>query len=108
MKNHKWSKLRSRNCSDPEPKFGGICEPDEEGNEHRKETFCKPIDGRWSEWIIQEDSEKNCVNHTNGRWYKSKKRNCSDPEAKFGGKSCEGKGTDPFKLKDPWHNGQSP
>ena len=45
----KWTKLRERNCSNPEPQFGGICK-EKNGIGKFENTTCKPIHGGWSEW----------------------------------------------------------
>ena len=77
----------TRNCTGA--KFGGICHQDGEGNNETKESICQPIDGQWSDWFIEEDSDEICHENTsNGLWFKSKWRNCTNPEPKFGGKDC--------------------
>ena len=71
-----------RNCTDPEPEFGGQecqgrdeidipCVPD-------------PIDGQWSEWKFTPcklDPQKKI-------YYRNRTRECSNPEPLHGGKQC--------------------
>lgn len=48
--------------------------------------FLEPVDGHWNRWSSWSDCSKEC-----GTGKTSRTRKCNDPEAKNGGKVCEGK-----------------
>ena len=49
-----WQKRKLRNCSNPEPKFGGeFCHSDpSSGDENVTIIECPPVNGNWSDWTI--------------------------------------------------------
>ncbi|XP_076099012.1 SCO-spondin-like isoform X4 [Mytilus galloprovincialis] len=80
--------VRDRNCSNPEPQYGGdLCFGNTTNIETCKEFQC-PIDGNWSEWSNWEECSVTC-----GGGLKTRNRNCSNPEPQFGGKYCTGNDT---------------
>ncbi|CAC5418366.1 Adhesion G protein-coupled receptor B2,Coadhesin,Thrombospondin-1,Adhesion G protein-coupled receptor B1,Mucin-like protein,Hemicentin-1,Adhesion G protein-coupled receptor B3,Thrombospondin-2 [Mytilus coruscus] len=82
-------KLRYRNCSNPEPQFGGIdCLGNITEIDSCNDQYC-PVDGSWSEW-----SEWNNCTYLCGGGLQFRNRTCSDPEPQFGGKDCIGNSTD--------------
>lgn len=88
--------LRSRNCSNPQPQYGGNnCT----GNNLEHVTCTQPnkcpVDGRWSDWIEQSCSV------TCGEGSRLRYRKCSNPYPQHGGKKCTGKGTDHVKCIQP-------
>ncbi|VDH96262.1 Hypothetical predicted protein [Mytilus galloprovincialis] len=87
--------VRDRNCSNPEPQYGGdLCF----GNTTDIETcngFQCPIDGNWSEWSNWEECSVTC-----GGGLKTRNRNCSNPEPQFGGKYCTGNDTHTFNCAE--------
>ena len=76
---------RTRNCSNPAPKFGGndcsLLGPAEETRECN--AFPCPVNGDYSSWSNFSICSKSCGNGTMERW-----RNCSNPEPKYGGRDC--------------------
>ena len=76
--NSAWFRTLKRNCSNPEPKYGGMeCQGSDTASEE-----CKAINGQWSEFPIWSDCSDQCT--------KIRNRSCSSPEPKYGGKDCEG------------------
>ena len=83
-----WKSEEIRNCTMPQPNYGGSCLVDKDGHFKTRKTICKPVDGQWSEWSDEEHSEEICVENEDKTWSKTVRRNCSEPEPKFGGKYC--------------------
>ncbi|XP_052105775.1 SCO-spondin-like [Mytilus californianus] len=82
-------KLRYRNCSNPEPQFGGIdCVGNKTEIDSCNDQYC-PVDGSWAEW-----AEWNNCTYSCGGGLQFRNRTCSDPEPQFGGKECIGNSTD--------------
>ncbi|CAG2239285.1 Hemicentin-1,Coadhesin,Adhesion G protein-coupled receptor B3,Thrombospondin-2,Thrombospondin-1,Mucin-like protein,Adhesion G protein-coupled receptor B1 [Mytilus edulis] len=81
-------KFRDRNCSNPEPQYGGeLCFGNETNLETCNEEPC-PIDGSWSGWSEWEECSVTC-----GGGIKTRNRTCSNPEPQFGGNQCLGNDT---------------
>ncbi|CAB4026763.1 Hypothetical predicted protein, partial [Paramuricea clavata] len=83
------SQLRSRNCSNPSPQFGGkSCDHLGADQESRKcNTFFCPVNGEYSEWSEWEGCSGTCGG---GKQFRS--RTCTDPLAQYGGMNCDSKG----------------
>ncbi|VDI00055.1 Hypothetical predicted protein, partial [Mytilus galloprovincialis] len=81
-------KFRERNCSNPDPQYGGDpCFGNTTNIETCNEDPC-PIDGNWSDWSEWEECSATC-----GGGLKPRNRTCSKPEPQFGGKYCTGNDT---------------
>lgn len=50
--------------------------------------FLAPVDGNWGRWAAWNACDKSC-----GYGKQKRKRTCSDPAPKFGGKTCPGPDT---------------
>ena len=53
------------------------------------------VDGNWGKWTDFGECSKTC-----GDGLKKRMRECNNPAPKYGGKSCEGDGTDSEPCKD--------
>ncbi|XP_022795623.1 uncharacterized protein LOC111334195 isoform X1 [Stylophora pistillata] len=80
---------RTRNCSNPEPKHGGMdCSPLGPPKETKScNAFSCPIHGNFSSWSLFSDCSKSC-----GNGKKTRTRLCSNPVPQHGGKSCSALG----------------
>ncbi|XP_058450901.1 hemicentin-1-like [Malaya genurostris] len=77
--------LRWRSCTNPAPRNGGLpCKGSESEIMICKERECI-VDGGWSEWGPWSKCSKTC-----GVGLRHRKRSCTNPEPKTGGRSCEG------------------
>lgn len=76
---------RTRNCSNPEPKHGGMnCSYLGLPNEVKScNAFPCPIHGNFSSWSLFSVCSKSC-----GNGKKTRTRSCSNPVPKHGGKNC--------------------
>lgn len=80
------TKKRSRHCNNPIPMYGGKnC-----SGVYKEEGDCSkspcPVDGNYAEWNEWTDCSKTCGS---GKQYR--RRTCSNPFPKYGGKDCVGK-----------------
>lgn len=82
-------KNRTRTCTNPKPGYLGKSCLQQNLGAWSEEVECKekecPIDGGFTEWSPFGDCDKTC-----GDGVKKRKRSCTNPEPKFGGKNCEG------------------
>ncbi|XP_068693813.1 SCO-spondin-like isoform X2 [Montipora foliosa] len=79
------TEILSRTCTNPEPKHGGeFCQGDTQKRQVCTQKPC-PVDGGWSSWDIWSPCTKTCEFGTQIRI-----RNCSQPRAQYGGKTCPG------------------
>ncbi|XP_031556840.1 uncharacterized protein LOC116293538 isoform X2 [Actinia tenebrosa] len=82
-------KKRTRLCNRPEPEFGGLTCLDQNLGPNTEEQKCFiedcSVDGAWSAWSDWSTCSTAC-----GPGTRARKRTCSNPEPKSGGKKCEG------------------
>ncbi|XP_074628437.1 uncharacterized protein LOC141886246 isoform X3 [Acropora palmata] len=78
-------KKRTRNCSNPEPKHGGRnCTSLGTAVEVRPcNTQLCPINGDYGPWSVFSECTVSCGNGT-----RTRKRNCTNPQPKHGGREC--------------------
>ncbi|XP_053398910.1 SCO-spondin-like isoform X2 [Mercenaria mercenaria] len=77
---------RTRSCTNPAPKFGGLdCEGPALDVLHCDTGKYCPIDGRWSLWYEWAPCFGNC-----GIGKRERKRECNNPKPNFGGQICKG------------------
>ncbi|XP_019553970.3 hemicentin-1 [Aedes albopictus] len=77
--------LRWRSCANPAPRNGGLpCQGAESEIKICKEKECV-VDGGWTEWSPWSKCSKPC-----GTGVRSRKRSCTNPEPKNGGRQCKG------------------
>ncbi|XP_058823570.1 hemicentin-1-like [Topomyia yanbarensis] len=77
--------LRWRSCANPAPRNGGLpCKGSESDIKICKEGECT-VDGGWSSWGPWSKCSKPC-----GVGLRHRKRSCTNPEPKTGGRQCEG------------------
>ena len=79
------TKIRTRNCTNPVPRYRGLnCTRLGPQKEMR---YCNqhpcPIDGGYTAWSEFSECSRSCGNGT-----KTRRRNCTNPSPKFGGKNC--------------------
>ena len=80
---------RTRNCSNPEPAFGGAeCDGVSDQVESCNLQDC-PVDGGWSDFEDWSDCSAECGGGTQTRT-----RTCSNPEPALGGADCEGESSE--------------
>uniref|UniRef100_A0A4W6ETJ0 Thrombospondin 1 n=1 Tax=Lates calcarifer TaxID=8187 RepID=A0A4W6ETJ0_LATCA len=79
---------RIRLCNSPTPQMGGKdCQGEGRQTEVCKKSPC-PIDGGWGPWSPWDTCTVTC-----GGGIQNRKRRCSDPVPKYGGKDCVGDAT---------------
>ncbi|KAL9972469.1 hypothetical protein ACROYT_G018776 [Oculina patagonica] len=79
------TEILSRNCTNPEPKYGGT--PCHGAAQKKQACALKPcpIDGAWSSWSEWIHCSKSC-----GPGIQQRLRNCTRPAPRYGGKTCPG------------------
>ncbi|XP_065060769.1 uncharacterized protein LOC135688019 isoform X3 [Rhopilema esculentum] len=83
------TRTRNRTCSDPFPNYHGIqCYGSYRETELCNLAFC-PINGGWTDWTSWQHCNKPC--NTGERL---RQRWCENPLPMYGGKVCEGSGTE--------------
>ena len=77
--------IRTRNCTDPPPKFGGRnCSRLGASVEKKAcNSFPCPVHGGYTNWSNFSDCTKSC-----GKGSTERRRNCSNPAPKYGGRNC--------------------
>lgn len=76
---------RIRACNSPLPQLGGDdCEGPSSQTRHCKTPAC-PIDGGWSNWQEWQPCSVSC-----GSGFHVRRRKCSEPKPRYGGKPCAG------------------
>ncbi|KAI8512763.1 Thrombospondin type 1 repeat-containing protein [Branchiostoma belcheri] len=82
------TKIRVRECSDPEPQFGGRQCPGRRGEiAYCNATAC-PIHGGYGQWSEWTECYPSC-----GRGLRNRTRKCDNPRPQFGGDRCRGLAT---------------
>ena len=89
------TQTRERNCSNPEPQYDGAdCLSLGRSEEIQKcNTHHCPIDGGYSQWTEFTNCSRTCGLGNKTRW-----RNCSNPQAQYGGRNCSHLG-DPVQVE---------
>lgn len=85
------TKIRTRNCTNPEPQYGGKnCSILGKNTEFQQcNTHYCSVNGGYTQWSQFSECTKSCGNGTQIRT-----RNCSNPEPNYGGNNCSGLGAD--------------
>ncbi|XP_067016400.1 SCO-spondin-like isoform X2 [Acropora muricata] len=78
------TKTRLRTCTNPPPKYGGKCGGPSKQMKPCLEKRC-PVNGRWDIWSVWSTCSKTC-----GPGTLTRRRTCSNPPPKHGGKHCKG------------------
>lgn len=79
-------RVRTRDCNDPPPVFGGKnCEGETRQEEVCNVEPCPVVDGGFSAW-----SEYSACSVTCGKGQKTRTRSCTNPAPGNGGKPCDG------------------
>ncbi|XP_055546342.1 hemicentin-1-like [Wyeomyia smithii] len=85
--------IRWRSCANPAPRNGGLpCVGSESELQICKLRECI-VDGGWSDWSSWSKCSKSC-----GVGVRHRKRSCTNPEPKNGGKQCEGENVEVDKC----------
>ncbi|XP_063430248.1 uncharacterized protein LOC134712536 [Mytilus trossulus] len=81
---------RTRNCSDPEPEWGGLqCVGSDTESQSCVSSITCPIDGIWSDWSIWGACSVTCESGVEMR-----NRTCNNPAPQYGGQDCQGSDSD--------------
>ncbi|XP_033625738.1 uncharacterized protein LOC117288968 [Asterias rubens] len=96
------NRTRERSCSDPAPSHGGLDCPgvgmvdNYFQKEDCMEVYDCPVDGNWTSWTPW----GNCTLHCGGGEI-IRSRECTNPPPDFGGRYCEGNGTEVIPNCNP-------
>ncbi|CAC5418756.1 HMCN [Mytilus coruscus] len=81
---------RTRNCSDPEPQWGGLqCAGSDTESQSCFASITCPIDGIWSDWSTWGACSVTCESGVEMR-----NRSCTNPAPQYGGQDCQGSDSD--------------
>ncbi|KAJ8313206.1 hypothetical protein KUTeg_009242 [Tegillarca granosa] len=88
--------IRTRNCSEPVPQYGGN-ECVGEGNETLicSTTFYCPVHGNWTDWSSWSICSVTCLSNGGEESGTSlRSRSCNDPAPQYNGTDCDGNSTE--------------
>ncbi|XP_071151058.1 uncharacterized protein [Mytilus edulis] len=82
--------VRTRNCSDPGPQWGGLqCVGSDTESQSCVASITCPIDGIWSDWSTWGACSVTCESGVEMR-----NRSCTNPIPQYGGQDCQGSDSD--------------
>ncbi|XP_071164730.1 uncharacterized protein [Mytilus edulis] len=82
--------VRTRNCSDPGPQWGGLqCVGSDTESQSCVASITCPIDGIWSDWSTWGACSVTCESGVEMR-----NRSCTNPAPQYGGQDCQGSDSD--------------